>query len=116
LPPTPATAFQEVAKIIATSNVENLFDRAKALKPAMGSAASETVAAPQRLIRGPIFSLPSSSAQWKELGRKLFLLQPATTTKLPTPVTTTVGGGLSAKLVNRFLRTARHEASRDEYT
>ena len=43
-------------------------------------------------------ALSLSVAQWTELASKLFLLQPATTTKLPKPATSTVGGGLSAKL------------------
>jgi len=43
-------------------------------------------------------ALSLSDAQWKDLGSKLFLLQPATTTKLSKPTTTTVAGGLSAKL------------------
>jgi hypothetical protein len=47
-------------------------------------------------------TLALTDAQWKALGSQLFLLQPAATTKLPKP-TTTVAGGLSAKL--DFLKT-----------
>jgi hypothetical protein len=48
-------------------------------------------------------TLSLTGDQWKALGSKLFLLQAASTTKLPAAANTVAGGGLSAKL--DFLKT-----------
>ena len=45
----------------------------------------------------------SLTAQWADLGSRLFLMQPASATKLPKPVTTPGTAGLSGKL--DFLKT-----------